>query len=105
MEFATLVAVLAAALISMQIYVKRSVSGKLRDAADSIGEQYAPQRTVSAITTTSGGTTRSTSKLITGKALNFMETTTEIGVDGNLETVHRSGTETVGPFQNSIWDN
>lgn len=47
LEYAMVTACLVAALLAMQIYLKRSIQGRLRNAADELGEQY------SAITTTS----------------------------------------------------
>jgi len=39
-EYAVLIAALVGALITMQIYVKRAVSGSFRESSDSIGDQY-----------------------------------------------------------------
>jgi predicted Holliday junction resolvase-like endonuclease len=43
---------LAVALLAMQIYVKRSIQGKVREAADEIGEQYSAELTTSSLTQT-----------------------------------------------------
>lgn len=40
MEYAVLVAVIVAALLAMQIYMKRAAEGKMRQSADQIGEQF-----------------------------------------------------------------
>lgn len=50
LEYTMVIACLAAALIAMQIYIKRSIQGKLRDAADEIGEQYSAKTTKSELT-------------------------------------------------------
>lgn len=50
-EYAVLIACVVAALLAMQIYMKRGIQGKLRAAGDEIGEQYAPTSTDSSITT------------------------------------------------------
>jgi len=44
LERAVLIAVVAAALIAMSVYIKRAISGRFRDAADSFGfgRQYEP---------------------------------------------------------------
>lgn len=47
LEYVVIIAVVVAGLITMQIYLKRSVQGKLRDATDQIGEQYAPGKVTS----------------------------------------------------------
>lgn len=41
-EYAVLVACIIAACIVMQIYMKRGVSGKIRESTDRIGEQFTP---------------------------------------------------------------
>lgn len=41
-EYAVLAAVVAGALLVMQIYMKRGISGKLKDSADQVGEQFTP---------------------------------------------------------------
>ncbi|MFA5357036.1 MAG: hypothetical protein WC301_06540 [Candidatus Omnitrophota bacterium] len=51
-EYAMLIACIAAALIAMQIYVKRSIQGRAKDAADQIGEQYSSKTTRSSLTQT-----------------------------------------------------
>lgn len=50
LEYAVVVACLAGALLVMQIYVKRSIQGRVRDAADEIGEQYSAKHTTSSLT-------------------------------------------------------
>lgn len=47
LEYAMVVACLVAALLAMQIYIKRGVQGRLRDAANDIGEQYSAKNTTS----------------------------------------------------------
>ncbi len=47
LEYALIVAVAAGALISMQVYIKRGLQGKLKAATDEIGEQYSPGNTTS----------------------------------------------------------
>jgi|SRR3989338_3106810 len=42
LEYALLVAAVVAGLVMMQIYLKRGVGGKLKGAADDIGEQFDP---------------------------------------------------------------
>jgi len=45
LEYAVIIAVIVAALIAMQNYVKRGMQGKLRESTDNIGEQFAPKDT------------------------------------------------------------
>ena len=41
LEYVILVVIVIAALLSIQFYLKRGVQGRMRSAADDIGEQYA----------------------------------------------------------------
>ena len=68
-EYSMCVAIVIAALIAMQVYVKRGISGKLRAAADSTGEQYDPrkttgQSTIQTVTDTSDRTLTVTEQLL-----------------------------------------
>lgn len=99
-EYAILAAVVIAALLTMQIYMKRGMQGKLREATDQIGEQFAPKKTTYDYTFTtdstredvlSGGTTnagRLVSTLKVRPELQKKESTT-----GQVERVDQS-TET-----------
>lgn len=40
LEYTAIALCLGAALVAMNIYIKRGIQGRLREAADSIGEQY-----------------------------------------------------------------
>ncbi|MFC1675078.1 hypothetical protein ACFL1K_04265 [Candidatus Omnitrophota bacterium] len=62
LEFAVLIAVIAAALVAMSIYIKRAAQGSLREAADSIGDQYAPKRVMGISSVESETKIRDTSK-------------------------------------------
>ena len=52
LEYAVVIFAIVAALVTMQIYLKRGIQGKMRQSADSIGEQYAPENTTSDINLT-----------------------------------------------------
>ena len=39
-EYAVLIVIVIAALLSIQIYIRRGVSGRLKDSADQIGDQF-----------------------------------------------------------------
>lgn len=43
LEYAFVVAVIVGALIAMQMYIKRSMEGKMKSSSDEIGEQYSAQ--------------------------------------------------------------
>lgn len=83
-ELAVLIAVVTGALLAMQIYIKRGVSGRLRDAADQTGEQFTPLSTTSEFTVTRD-TTRTEQTQASGLA------TTNV----QQESQSRTGTEAV----------
>jgi len=49
LEYAVLMIVIIAALISIQTYIKRGIQGRLKSASDDIGDQYSPGNTNSII--------------------------------------------------------
>lgn len=97
-EYAVLLALVAASLIAMQVYLKRGIQGRVKDLADQISaEQYEAGRTVSNYTTEQFGKT--IQKYEDGIA------TTEIpeswqdqhGQEHKGEELERWGNETVSP--------
>ncbi len=44
-EYAVLIAIIIGALLSIQMYIKRGVQGRLKSAADDIGDQFSPGNT------------------------------------------------------------
>ena len=56
-EYAVLIIIIIGALLSIQVYVKRGVQGRLRAAADDIGEQFSPGNTNYLMTVTSSSHT------------------------------------------------
>ena len=51
LEYAVLIVVIIGALLTIQVYIKRGVQGRLKSAADDIGDQYSDGNT-NAIQTT-----------------------------------------------------
>ena len=51
-EYAVLIAVIIAAVLAMQVYLKRAVAGRLRQATDQVGEQFSAAETTWNYTTT-----------------------------------------------------
>ena len=45
LEYAILIIIIIGALLAIQVYVKRGVQGRLRSAADDIGDQFSPGNT------------------------------------------------------------
>lgn len=84
LEYAVIIAVIVGALIAMQVYIKRGIQGRFREASDQIGEQFSPDTSTYNYTTTSNSA--QTENLLSG------ETTTNI----TKGSQNRTGTETVG---------
>jgi cytoskeletal protein RodZ len=58
LEYAVLIIIVIGALLTIQVYIKRGVQGRLKSATDDIGDQYSPgntniRKTVSVQSTTS----------------------------------------------------
>jgi len=106
-EYAMLVICLVAALLSMQHYIKRAAQGRLREAADSIGEQYDANNIDSRVTTTQTGTTVTTTwqredpslKAESGKVFGIETSTISVG-----ETNRRFGFEQLDKFPKDLYD-
>ena len=52
LEYVILIILVVAALLTMQIYVKRGIQGRLRSSADDIGEQFSTAGNMTVITNT-----------------------------------------------------
>lgn len=92
LEYAVLIAIVVAAFLAMQIYMKRGVQGKLRSAADQIGDQFDAHKTGSTYTTKKTGTT--VEEVTQGVASSYTGTAGK----GAAEVTKRSGSETVGAW-------
>lgn len=105
-EYTAVIVIVAAALLSMAIYLKRGMVGRLRVGADTIGQQYEPRATTSKLTLSVKSTTTTTSKLFkkelvdpdSGTRANVMKFDTKVD-----ETTDRTGTEDVGAMGTNIW--
>ena len=62
LEYAVLVVIIIGALLSIQFYIKRGVQGRLKSAADDIGDQYSAGNTNVLKTTHTEGKTEETFK-------------------------------------------
>ena len=51
-EYAVMIAVVIAALLIIQIYMRRGVQGKLRESTDQVGEQFTPHSATYSLTRT-----------------------------------------------------
>jgi hypothetical protein len=45
LEYAVLIIIVIGALLTIQVYIKRGVQGRLKSATDDIGDQYSPGNT------------------------------------------------------------
>lgn len=77
LEYAVLVIIVIGALLSIQMYIKRGLQGRLRSAADDIGDQY------------SAGNTNVT------KTVRVTSNTTESNIGGTQATSFRAPETTV----------
>jgi uncharacterized protein (UPF0333 family) len=64
LEYAIIIGVVVGALIMMQVYVKRGLQGRVKQATDEIGDQFSP--TASTSTTTINSTVNSTENVFGG---------------------------------------
>jgi uncharacterized protein (UPF0333 family) len=60
LEYAVLIVVIIGALLTLQVYIKRGVQGRLKSAADDIGDQYSDGNTNEIRTTNRSSNTEET---------------------------------------------
>jgi len=97
LEYAFLVAIVAAAFIGMQHYIKRSVQGRVKQAADQIAEPYDPQgMRISTLTTqVIARSTVNTTPRVLNLTENWYAVDSHVTVD---ENVAKSGNEQLNPW-------
>jgi len=91
LEYAILIGIVVGALITMQIYVKRGIQGKLRSASDDIGGQFSPGLTTSEYNYTTEYESQETVK--------DLVTTTDV----ITQTQSKSGWEKVEVLEDEWW--
>jgi len=93
LEYAILFAIIIAALVVMQVYVKRAYQGRLKHESDSVGDQYSPGHTtgVSNVVTTSNSVTYTGGETNASDMAGVISGTTEIE-QGVSVTVSKSAT-------------
>lgn len=89
LEYAVIITVVVAALLAIQIYIKRSVQGKLRESTDQIGEQFFANNTTIYENTSRTGTT--VQEISAGVTTSYSGASGQ----GSPETRTVSGSETV----------
>lgn len=90
LEYAMIIAVVVGALIAMQIYMKRGMEGRMRQAADEIGRQFEADATKVVSTQTRKGKTVETT--VAGK------TTATTTAGAGQEEVTSKGSEEVSAW-------
>ena len=95
-EISLLLVLIVAALIAVQVYLKRGIQGRLRSNADAIGEQYDPVRTTSdfVMNHVSNTTTTSTSEVEFSAGFNRL--VTQVNSQTHYDNSVRNGYEIVG---------
>lgn len=89
LEYALLIGAVVAALVAMNIYMRRGFQGRIKSSSDSIGSQYDVQRTTSDFTTTSYTDTTDTAKHAgTGGTSNF-------STNYNTDVTTKTGSERI----------
>jgi uncharacterized protein (UPF0333 family) len=94
LEYAILVIIILAALLTIQVYIKRGIQGRLKSAADDIGDQFSGgnQNVISVMHT--GSQTRET----------FLKGTTKSTLEKNEVTTESTNSEVInGSFE--YWGN
>ncbi len=91
LEYAVLIVVIIAALIAMQVYLKRGIQGRMRESSDQIGEQFSPGYT--------------TSNRIKATYSNSTETTDQWATTTQIQNQFQNvtGNETVLAGTNEYW--
>lgn len=103
LEYAVILSCVIAALVGMQIYVKRGISGGLRNSADMIGKQYEPGIDEPIFGSRNGFTSSSINTTVTGDTFTKVVTTP---FDSGRQR-GSSVTETytvIGPQEATRWD-
>lgn len=84
LEYAILIAVVIAVLITMQVYIKRAMSGRTKDLADQqFGRQFDPLRSDLQVTVSSTGTRNET------QFTNGLSTSNIVGNEESSRVVNR----------------
>lgn len=104
LEMAILLLAIVFAFLAMQVYLRRSIAGRLRSDIDAVGQQYDPTDTISDFSINHISNTTTTTRAsqdiymnpVTGFAENRLMTT--ITSETHYDNTVRSGYEEVGGF-------
>ncbi len=123
LEYSVLISCLIAAILGLQIFLKRTMQGRFREAADGIGGQYAPQQSKLTINTVvdpitidsvptpvwvryPNGTIALNGTDISGDYIIDSYGLPVFGIESKTtysETVTKEGTEEMDKFENSLF--
>jgi cytoskeletal protein RodZ len=79
LEYAVLIIIVLGALLSIQVYIKRGIQGRLKSATDDIGDQYSSGNTNIRTVTHVGSKTKETFRFgVTNTSLKGPETTSTL---------------------------
>jgi len=103
LEYAVVIVCVVAALLAIQVYIKRGIQGRLRSNTDSIGEQYAPGNTTSNIIVNfnSNAETWTVTTEYSDPPYFVDNVYTDMNVSTN-ESNKRSGSEIVGQLEKTL---
>ncbi|MFC1510573.1 hypothetical protein ACFL49_02825 [Candidatus Omnitrophota bacterium] len=83
LEYAILIVIIIAALLSVQVYIKRGIQGRFKSATDDIGDQFSPSNTTETAVTAVTGSSNQTFAAGVSTTTQNPETTT-VTVDSNI---------------------
>ena len=106
LEYTMAIICVMAALLTMQHYIKRAVEGKLREHADSIGDQYDAKHIGSSVTSRQTGTTTLRSVQVRQASAQAEDGSVD-GVQTTItesQTTGRTGYENLQAFPGGLFD-
>lgn len=93
LEYSILVVIILAAFLTMQVYMKRGISGRWQSAFDDIGDQYDPRKTNGLLRHSMNGSSSTIVSMINAGSLNGYYTMRD---DTSQMTETKQGTVWVG---------
>lgn len=86
LEYAVLIIIVIGALLSIQVYIKRGIQGRLKSAADDIGDQFSVGNTNVRTTTSTTSNTQET--FLAGQSSQTLLSDEVTGVQSNREIIN-----------------
>ncbi len=93
LEYAVLIIIIIGALLSIQVYIKRGIQGRLKSATDDIGDQFSPGNTYVNKTKTTSGRELQSSTQISGSRTQLL----------NEEITRENMNSTIANAQEEYW--